>query len=137
MSQTDTGLAGLTSPFDGALAGAATGVGSLPHRDARAAAEFSLRENELPMIPSLPRRSPAESHDRAGGRRYAGASRSASTARSPSTSIGSIRMAPVITDLAADGFGGFRAFLDLPPPPGSPARPSSGSSSGRSRSAWH
>ena len=45
----------------GLLAGAATGVGSLPHRDARAAAEFSLRENELVMIPSLPRRSPAES----------------------------------------------------------------------------
>ena len=108
---TDTRLAGLASPFDGLLAGAATGVGSLPHRDARAAAEFSLRENELVMIPSLPRRSPAESLI------------AQAVIGTPGVTLGQYGAiavdldrldpeAPVITDLAADGFGGFRAFLD-------------------------
>ncbi len=111
MPQTDTRLAGLASPFDGLLAGAATGVGSLPHRDARAAAEFSLRENELVMIPSLPRRSPAESLI------------AQAVVGTPGVTLGQYGAiavdldrldpeAPVITDLAADGFGGFRAFLD-------------------------
>jgi hypothetical protein len=40
-------------------AGAASGIGSLPHTDARAAAEFVLdRLPDLPAIPSLPQRSP-------------------------------------------------------------------------------
>lgn len=37
-----------------------TGIGSLPHRDAVAAARFSLTTSDLPAIPTLPRRSPAE-----------------------------------------------------------------------------
>ena len=42
-------------------AGVATGVGSLPHTDAAAAADFVLRHQpDLPAIPSLPMRSPAE-----------------------------------------------------------------------------
>jgi hypothetical protein len=41
--------------------GTTTAVGSLPHRDASVAAEFALREHELVTVPSLPRRSPAES----------------------------------------------------------------------------
>jgi hypothetical protein len=108
---TDTRPAGVASPFDGLLAGAATGVGSLPHRDARAAAEFSVRENELVMIPSLPRRSPAESLI------------AQAVVGTPGVTLGQYGAiavdldrldpeAPVITDLAADGFGGFRAFLD-------------------------
>ena len=45
----------------GLPAGVTTGVGSLPHRDARAAADFVLSAlPELPAIPSLPNRSPAE-----------------------------------------------------------------------------
>ena len=40
--------------------GIATGIGSLPHRDAAAAAKFSLTTLELPAIPTLPKRSPAE-----------------------------------------------------------------------------
>jgi hypothetical protein len=40
--------------------GAVTGVGSLPHRSAHDAAAFALREYDVPAIPSLPRRSPAE-----------------------------------------------------------------------------
>ena len=111
VAQTVTGLTGLKSPFEGLIAGVATGVGSLPHRDARAAAEFSLRENELVMIPSLPRRSPAESLI------------AQAVIGTPGVSLGqygSIAVdldrldpeAPVTTDLAADGYGGFRAFLE-------------------------
>ena len=41
--------------------GLATGIGSLPHDDAREAAEFVLdRQPRLPAAPSLPRRSPVE-----------------------------------------------------------------------------
>ena len=40
--------------------GIATGIGGLPHRDAVDAATFVLRNMELPAIPTLPRRSPAE-----------------------------------------------------------------------------
>ena len=40
--------------------GAATGVGSLPHRSVHDAAAFALREYDVPAIPTLPRRSPAE-----------------------------------------------------------------------------
>ena len=36
------------------------GVGSLPHRNAEAAAAFSFEAFDIPTIPSLPRRSPAE-----------------------------------------------------------------------------
>ena len=44
-----------------AKSGIATGVGSLPHRDSREAVAFALANSpELPCIPTLPRRSPAE-----------------------------------------------------------------------------
>jgi len=55
---------GTTTPrpsFLDVIAPAATvGVGSLPHRDSTAAAEFSLDAFEVLTMPSLPRRSPAE-----------------------------------------------------------------------------
>lgn len=41
--------------------GATTGIGSLPHLSAHQAAEFSWNAFDVPTIPSLPRRSPAES----------------------------------------------------------------------------
>lgn len=41
--------------------GSTTGVGSLPHRNARDAAEFVFEVYDVPAIPHLPRRSPAES----------------------------------------------------------------------------
>ena len=40
--------------------GASFGVGSLPHRSAEEAVEFAWVATEIPTIPSLPRRSPAE-----------------------------------------------------------------------------
>lgn len=42
-------------------AGSTTGIGSLPHRNSRQAAEFAFDAFDLPVVPSLPRRSPAES----------------------------------------------------------------------------
>ena len=50
--------------------GTATGVGSLPHRSADAAARFALTEYDLPAIPSLPAALPGRGHDRPGGRRH-------------------------------------------------------------------
>lgn len=41
-------------------AGATFAVGSLPHRDIDEAIEFAWRATQIPTIPSLPRRSPAE-----------------------------------------------------------------------------
>lgn len=40
--------------------GATFAVGSLPHRDAAAAAEFAWSATDIPTLPTLPRRSPAE-----------------------------------------------------------------------------
>jgi hypothetical protein len=109
--QIDTGERGADAVFAGLLPGAATGVGSLPHRDARAAAEFSLRENELAVIPSLPRRSPAESLV---AQAVVGTS-GVTLGQYGAVAVDLDRLdpdAPVLTDLASDGFGGFRAFLE-------------------------
>ena len=92
-------------------AGVATGVGSLPHTDATAAADFVLELlPDLPAVPSLPMRSPRErilAHGLAG--------------------VGGIEIddegdvhvdvdrldpsSPSRLDLADDAFGGLRAFL--------------------------
>jgi methionine synthase II (cobalamin-independent) len=91
--------------------GASMGIGSLPHRDARAAIEFSLREFEILTVPTLPRRSPAESMI---AQALAGV---AGVAGGPYASISVDRdgldpEAPVVTDLAADAFLGVRTFLE-------------------------
>lgn len=90
--------------------GIATAIGSLPHRDATAAARFALSSTELPALPTLPRRSPAEGQIGQAIVGLAGVS---------GGQYGSIAVdvtdldpgAPVVTDLQADAFGGFRAFL--------------------------
>ncbi|MEQ1703510.1 MAG: hypothetical protein ABMA25_25670 [Ilumatobacteraceae bacterium] len=91
--------------------GIATGIGGLPHRDADEAAEFVLRHMELPAIPTLPRRSPAE-----------GAIAQAMVGMQGITvgQYGSLAvdatmvdpLAPVVTDLDHDAFVGFRTFLE-------------------------
>jgi hypothetical protein len=93
-------------------AGVATGVGSLPHCDANAAAEFVLDLlPDLPAVPSLPRRSP---HERILAHGLAGV---------PGVEIdddGDVRLDadhldPTVTprlDLEQDAFGGLRAFLN-------------------------
>lgn len=90
--------------------GIATGIGSLPHRDAAAAATFALSSLGLPAIPTLPKRSPAE-----------GMIPQALVGLTGITvgQYGSIAFdakvvdpqAPVVTDLNHDAFGGWRAFL--------------------------
>src|SRR5687768_5655302 len=92
--------------------GAATGIGSLPHRSAHDAAMFALREYDMPAIPSLPRRSPAEGMIAQAVVGIAGVTLG---------QYGSIAVdphaldpdAPVATDLGNDAFAGMRAFLAL------------------------
>jgi len=93
------------------VGGTATGIGGLPHRDANEAAAFVLRHMELPAIPNLPRRSPAE-----------GAIAQAMVGMQGITvgQYGSLAvdanqvdpLAPVVTDLSNDAFLGFRTFLE-------------------------
>ena len=93
-------------------AGVVTGVGSLPHTDARAAADLVLELlPELPAIPSLPQRSPAErilAHGLVGVRGVmiddAGEVRVDIDRLDP---LAAIQLEP-----EHDAFGGLRAFLD-------------------------
>lgn len=91
--------------------GLATGVGSLPHRDAHAAAEFALRTcPDLPAIPTLPRRSPAEGMIAQAVVGIGGVT----AGQYGSLTVDADRIdpeAPVVTDLDHDAFGGLRAFL--------------------------
>lgn len=92
--------------------GAATGIGSLPHRSVRDAASFALREYDVPAIPSLPRRSPAEGMIAQAVVGITGVTLG---------QYGSIAVdphaldpdAPVATDLGNDAFAGMRSFLDV------------------------
>jgi hypothetical protein len=90
--------------------GAATGVGSLPHRSVRDAASFALREYDLPAIPTLPRRSPAEGMIAQALVGIAGVT----LGQYGSIAVDVDRLdpeAPVATDLGHDAYGGLRAFL--------------------------
>jgi hypothetical protein len=90
--------------------GSSTLVGSLPHRDARRAAEFAWTRTDLPCAPTLPRRSPAEGMV---AQAMVGL-RGISLGQYGSLSIDVRRVdphAPVETDLDHDAFGGFRAWL--------------------------
>ena len=94
-------------------AGAASGIGSLPHTDAQAAAEFVLeRLPDLPAIPSLPQRSPAESMlaQAAVGVPGVAIDADGGIVLAPGRNR---RSADVTTDLDHDAFGGLRAFLDV------------------------
>lgn len=92
-------------------AGMATGIGSLPHRDAAAAARFSLSALSLPVLPTLPKRSPAEGII---GQAIVGIN-GVSVGQYGSIAVDAILLdpaAPVVTDLQHDAFGGFRSFLE-------------------------
>lgn len=100
-------------PLDGALRpGACTGIGTLPHRSTREAAAFVLAEQDLPAVPSLPRRSPAEGMIAQAVLGIAGVTLG---------QYGSIAVdpravdpeAPIATDLDGDGFAGLRRFLQV------------------------
>jgi methionine synthase II (cobalamin-independent) len=95
------------------LGGVATGIGSLPHRDAREAAEFAFFATpELPCIPSLPRRSPAEAMI---AQAVVGI-RGISIGQYGSLMVNVERIDPlaeVKTDLDHDAFVGLRTFLEF------------------------
>lgn len=91
--------------------GSTTGIGSLPHRDASQAADFALDAYDVPAIPSLPRRSPAESSI---AQAVVGAS-GVTLGQYGTVAVDVDRLdpaAPVDTDLRRDNFVGFRTFLD-------------------------
>lgn len=113
------GMVGPDTAVDGApqrarwLTTAATvGVGSLPHRNARQAAGFALACYDVPTMPSLPRRSPAESPIAQALVGVCGVT----LGQYGTVAIDVARLdpaAPVCTDLERDHFTGFRTFLSV------------------------
>jgi hypothetical protein len=88
------------------------GVSSLPHRDAAAAAEFSLASFDIATLPSLPRRSPAESPV---AQALVGAS-GVTLGQYGTVAVDVRRLDPgavVCTDLWRDSFTGLRTCLEL------------------------
>lgn len=90
--------------------GLVTAIGSLPHRDAGEAARFSLAHGDLPAVPTLPKRSPAESM----------ISQALSGVRgvtvgpygSMAVDVDAVDLHdPIEADLADDAYGGWRAFF--------------------------
>lgn len=101
----------LTSPHADALApGLATGVGSLPHDDARAAVALSLRVHpSLPAVPQLPERDAREGLIA----QWAGALPEVTVARDGSLSVDRERATePVAPTFDAASHEGLAAFLD-------------------------
>jgi hypothetical protein len=93
-------------------AGAATGIGSLPHRSADDAAAFALREYDVPALPTLPRRSPAEGMIAQALLGIDGVT----LGQYGSIAIDVRRLDPcavVETDLHQDAFVGMQTFLDV------------------------
>lgn len=89
---------------------AVTGIGGLPHRSAIDAARVALLQMEVPAIPTLPRRSPAEGSV---AQAMVGM-RGITVGQYGSISIDPDRvdpLAPISTDLQHDAFLGFRTFL--------------------------
>jgi hypothetical protein len=98
-------------PLDGVLAASTAGTGSLPHRNADAAARFALGAYDLATVPHLPRRSPAESPIAQALVGVPGVT----LGQYGTVAIDPARLdpdAPVVTDLDRDGFVGARTFLD-------------------------
>lgn len=99
-------------PLESLRAGASTGIGSLPHRSATDAARFALAEYDVPAIPSLPRRCPAESMiaQAVVGINGVTAGQYGSVAVDPSAVD---PHAPVITDIYTPNFYGMRRFCSV------------------------
>lgn len=115
MATTDHAARGATPDaavalLDVVAPGASTGIGSLPHRDARAGVEFALREHDLAVIPSLPRRSPAESMIAQALVGLPGVT--LGQYGSIAVDVDRIDVGAVGTDLAGDEFVGFRTFCE-------------------------
>lgn len=91
--------------------GRSVGIGSLPHRDAGAGASFARTEFDVATVPSLPRRSPAESLVAQAIVALPGVAlgQYGSLAVDPAHLTDDL---PVGTDLTNDAFIGLRTFLD-------------------------
>lgn len=97
--------------LDVLASGAATMIGSLPHRDAREAAEFSLATCPLlPCLPTVPRRSPSEGMIAQAVIGIRGISLGQYGSLLVDTSLVD-PLATVRTDTHHDAYGGLRAFL--------------------------
>ena len=93
------------------LGGMSMAIGSLPHRSIEDAVALSLVSTDILTIPSLPRRSPAESMIAQALVGISGVS--VGQYGSIALDTASIDMqAPVCTDLKHDAYGGFRGFLE-------------------------
>jgi hypothetical protein len=91
--------------------GTATGVGSLPHRSAAEAVQFAITEYDVPAIPSLPRRCPAEGMIAQAVVGINGVT--AGQYGSIAVDVAAVDpYAAVITDVSTDSFSGLRRFLD-------------------------
>lgn len=91
---------------------ATVGAGSLPHRNARQAVDFVFGSYDVPTMPSLPRRSPAESPIV----QALGGVRGVTPAQYGTVAVDVTRLDPdaaVCTDLERDHFTGFRTFLEV------------------------
>lgn len=98
--------------LDVAATAATIGIGSLPHRDVAAAAEFSRSAFDVLTLPSLPRRSPAEAPV---AQALVGA-QGVTLGQYGTLAIDVARLDPhadVRTDIASGSFAGLRACLDL------------------------
>src|SRR5262245_34472397 len=93
-------------------AGLATGIGSLPHTDPRAAADFVLEHlPDLPAVPTLPRRSV---HEGMIAQAVVGV-RGVTIADDGTLVVDHRRLDPkaqIIPDLGHPAFTGLQAFLD-------------------------
>jgi hypothetical protein len=108
----DTAVEGAPHRAEWLSTGATVGVGSLPHRNARQAAEFVLASYDVPTMPSLPRRSPAESPVAQALVGVVGVT----LGQYGTVAIDVARLDPdasVCTDLERDHFMGFRTFLSV------------------------
>ena len=90
--------------------GASTGIGSLPHRSAGEAARFALAEYDIPAIPSLPRRSPAEGMIAQAVVGINGVTSGQYGSLAVDTSAVDVH-APVITDICSPHFQSLRRFV--------------------------
>ncbi|MFM8267724.1 MAG: hypothetical protein ACKOA2_06865 [Ilumatobacteraceae bacterium] len=96
------------------VGGLVTGIGGLPHRNALDAVEFSLRALEMPAVPTLPRRSPAEGSVAQALVGMGGVT--IGQYGSISVDVGRIDAdATVATNLSHDAYLGVRTFLDHVP----------------------
>lgn len=90
--------------------GASFGVGSLPHRETDDAVAFAWTSTEIPTIPSLPRRSPAEGMIAQALVGIQGVS--VGQYGGINVDVSSVDLAgDVTTDLRSDAYVGFAAFL--------------------------